>query len=252
VLIEVRDDGRGLSRAALLHKARERGLAAPDTLRDDEVWQFVFLPGLSTAAQVSEVSGRGVGMDVVQRTIGALGGRVEIDSTAGAGSVVRVRLPLTLAIMDGLLLRAADECYVLPLSAVVESMPCAGAALHALGSGDSVLSHREVLLPVRDLGQLFAVPRAEPARPERQVLVVVEAEGTRIALRVDELLGQQQVVVKNLEAHYRRVPLLAGATIGGDGRVALILDAGALVHHQDRRCTADNPMPAPMPEGAAP
>ena len=234
VLIEVRDDGRGLSRSALLQKARERGLAAPDTLHDDEVWHFVFLPGLSTAAQVSEVSGRGVGMDVVHKTIGALGGQVEIASTAGQCTVVRVRLPLTLAILDGLLLRAADECYVLPLSAVLESMPSKGAPLHTLGDGAAVLSHRDVLLPVRDLDRLFAVPRAAPARPDRQVLVIVEAEGARIALRVDELLGQQQVVVKSLEAHYRRVPLLAGATILGDGRVALILDAAALVRHQDR------------------
>jgi two-component system chemotaxis sensor kinase CheA len=252
VLIEVRDDGRGLSRTALLRKARERGLAAPDTLRDHEVWPFVFLPGLSTAAQVSEVSGRGVGMDVVHKTIGALGGQVEIDSSAGQGTVVSIRLPLTLAIMDGLLLRAADECYVLPLAAVVESMPDAGAALHTLGDGAAVLNHRDVLLPVHDLGQLFAVPRAEPAWRERQVLVIVEAEGARIALRVDELLGQQQVVVKNLEAHYQRVPLLAGATILGDGRVALILDTGALVRHQDRRGAADNRMPAPPREGAAP
>jgi two-component system, chemotaxis family, sensor kinase CheA len=247
VLIEVRDDGRGLSREALLHKARERGLAAPDTLRDDEVWQFVFLPGLSTAAQLSEVSGRGVGMDVVHKTIAALGGQVEIESTAGQGTTVRVRLPLTLAIMDGLLLRAADECYVLPLSAVLESMPHDGAALHTLGEGDAVLSHRDVLLPVRDLGRLFDVPRAAAAAPERQVLVIVEAEGARCALRVDELLGQQQVVVKNLETHYTRVPLLAGATILGDGRVALILDAGALVRHQERRRTADNPLPAARP-----
>ncbi len=232
IVIEVRDDGRGLSRERLLRKARERGLAAPDTLGDDAVWALILAPGFSTAEQVTEVSGRGVGLDVVQRNIASLGGAVEIESLPGQGMTIRVRLPLTLAIMDSMSVRVADECYVLPLSAVVESMPLAAARLHGLGGPDGerqLLRHRELLLPVLDLAQLFNVPRAGHGPDAASILVVVEADGARIALRVDELLGQQQVVVKNLEANFTRVHNISGATLMGDGRVALIIDVAALV-----------------------
>jgi two-component system chemotaxis sensor kinase CheA len=228
IVIEVRDDGRGLSRAALLDKARERGLAAPHTLRDEQVWALIFAPGFSTAEQVTEVSGRGVGLDVVQRNIAGLGGTVEIESQAGQGLCVRVRLPLTLAIMDGLLVRVGDETYVLPLSAVVESLQTAAAPWPSQDGGAGVLPHRDERLPLLDLARLFGLPQAAAGAT---MVVVVEAEGARIALRVDALLGQQQVVVKDLEANYTRVEHIGGATLMGDGRVALILDVASLVRH---------------------
>jgi two-component system chemotaxis sensor kinase CheA len=229
VLIEVRDDGRGLSRRALLAKARERGLHAPDTLGDAEVWSLIFAPGFSTAAQVTDVSGRGVGMDVVRRNIDALGGVVEIDASEGQGMGVRVRLPLTLAIMDGMSVRVGDECYMLPLASVVESLQFTPAQLRTVGGSTQLLRVRDDWLPVLELQRVFAVRPAEAADAAPAVMVVVEAGGARAALRVDELLGQQQVVVKNLEAHCGPVAHVSGATILGDGRVALIVDVAALV-----------------------
>jgi len=179
----------------------------------------------AAADRVTEVSGRGVGMDVVKRTIAALGGRVEIESAAGRGTTVRVRLPLTLAIMDAMTLRVGDECYVLPLAAVVESLHRDAARLRTIGGRAEVLALRDEVLPVLCLATQFGVAGAA-AGP---ILVIVESEGRRVALRVHELLGQQQVVVKNLETHFMRVDRLSGATILGDGRVALILDVDALV-----------------------
>jgi len=232
IVIEVRDDGRGLSRQVLLDKARERGLPAPDTLRDEQVWALTFAPGFSTAAQVTEVSGRGVGLDVVQRNIAELGGSVEIESQPGQGMTLRVRLPLTLAIMEGMTVRVADETYVLPLAAVVESLRAEAAVLHGLGGEAQVLRHRDTLVPVLDLARIFAVPHT--ASGSGSILVVAESQGQCVALRVDELLRQQPVVVKNLEANYARVDNVAGATLLGDGRVALILDVAALVRHAQR------------------
>jgi two-component system, chemotaxis family, sensor kinase CheA len=233
IVIEVRDDGRGLSRAALLKKARECGLPAPDTLGDDEVWALIFAPGFSTAAAVTEVSGRGVGMDVVKRNIGALGGVVEIESREGQGMCVRVRLPLTLAIMDSMSVRVADECYVLPLSAVVESLQCPPGRVLGHG-GAELMSLRDEVLPVLALDRLFDVRRSAGDACADTIVVVVEADGMRAGLRVDELLGQQQVVVKNLETNFARVDNVSGATILGDGRVALILDIGALLRRLRR------------------
>lgn len=227
VLLSVRDDGAGLSRARLLAKARERGLHAPDSLTDAQVWALIFAPGFSTAAAVTEVSGRGVGMDVVARNVAALGGAVEVDSAEGRGLTVRVRLPLTLAILDALLVRVADECYALPLPAVVESFRPEDASAARVG-GRAVVRLRDALLPVVSLQQLFRVP-APPAADERRVLVAVQAEGRRIALEVDELVGQQQVVVKDLLANCGRVEHVSAATVLGDGRVALILDLASLV-----------------------
>jgi two-component system chemotaxis sensor kinase CheA len=183
---------------------------------------------------VTEVSGRGVGMDVVKRSIGALGGAIEIESREGHGMCLRVRLPLTLAIMEGMTVRVADECYVLPLSAVVESLPCPPGSLPTVGGGTELLSLRGEVLPVLPLAQVFDVRRASEDEGAGAIAVVVEAEGARVALRVDELLGQQQVVVKNLEANFARVDNVSGATILGDGRVALILDVAALVRHSCR------------------
>ncbi len=228
IVIEVRDDGKGLDRARLLAKARERGIAAPDSLADAEVWSLIFAPGFSTAEQVTDVSGRGVGMDVVKKNITALGGSVEIDSAAGYGMSVKVRLPLTLAIMDGMSVGVGDECYILPLGSVVESFQVRPGMVRTIGGSGRVVQVRDEYLPVVDLERVFAVPRFDYEHAS-DIMVVVESDGARIALLVDELLGQQQVVVKNLEANYRKVPDVSGATIMGDGRVALILDVGSLV-----------------------
>lgn len=228
IVIEVRDDGRGLSRQKLLTKARERGIEAPDSMTDSEVWGLIFAPGFSTADVVTDVSGRGVGMDVVKRNITALGGTVEIDSAEGYGMTVRVRLPLTLAIMDGMSVGVSQECYILPLASVVESFQVTAETIKSIGGSGRVVEVRGEYMPVIPLEEVFSVPRIDQDRPP-PIMVVVEAEGGRAALLVDELLGQQQVVVKNLEANYRKVQDVSGATIMGDGRVALILDVAALV-----------------------
>jgi two-component system chemotaxis sensor kinase CheA len=230
IVIEVRDDGKGLNRGKLLAKARERGIPAPDSMSDAEVWNLIFAPGFSTAEEVTDVSGRGVGMDVVRKNITALGGTTEIDSAEGYGMTVRVRLPLTLAIMDGMSVGVGGECYILPLSSVVESFQVRPGMVRALGGSGRVVKVREEYMPVLDLEQLFGVPRFDFDRAG-DIMVVVETETGRVALLVDELLGQQQVVVKNLESNYRKVDNISGATIMGDGRVALILDVGALVRH---------------------
>ncbi|HEY8710390.1 MAG TPA: chemotaxis protein CheW, partial [Burkholderiaceae bacterium] len=227
IVIEVRDDGKGLSREKLLAKAREKGIDAPDSMSDAEVWSLIFAPGFSTAEVVTDVSGRGVGMDVVKRNITALGGTVEIDSAEGHGMSVKVRLPLTLAIMDGMSVGVGGECYILPLASVVESFQVQRDTVKHIGGSGQVVKVRDEYLPVVELERVFGVPRLD-AGASNPVMVVVEAEGHRAALLVDELLGQQQVVVKNLEANYRRVSDVSGATIMGDGRVALILDVASL------------------------
>jgi two-component system chemotaxis sensor kinase CheA len=228
IIIEVRDDGRGLNRGKLLAKARERGLSAPDSLSDTEVWALIFEPGFSTAEAVTDVSGRGVGMDVVKRNITALGGTVEIESLQDHGMTVRVRLPLTLAIMDGMSVGVGAECYIMPLASVVESSQVRPQMIRTIGGASRVVEVRGEYMPVIELEEVFDVPRGDRERGT-PIMVVVEAEGLRAALLVDEVLGQQQVVVKNLESNYRRVPDVSGATIMGDGRVALILDVVSLV-----------------------
>ena len=228
IVIEVRDDGRGLSRDKIMNKARERGIEVYDQMTDGEVWQLIFAPGFSTAEVVTDVSGRGVGMDVVKKNIAALNGSVEIESSEGFGMRVSVRLPLTLAIMDGMSVGVGDEVYILPLSAVVESFQVKGDALSTVGQGSQLVKVRDEYMPVIELEKVFQVPRYNREN-DSDIMVVIEAEGSRVALLVDELLGQQQVVVKNLEANYRKVPNVSGATILGDGKVALILDTSALV-----------------------
>ncbi len=228
ILIEVRDDGRGLSREKLIKKARERGIDAPDTMSDSEVWGLIFAPGFSTAEVVTDVSGRGVGMDVVKKNITALGGTVEIDSAEGYGMSVKVRLPLTLAIMDGMSVGVGDEVYILPLSSVIESFQVEPGVIKTIGGSGRVVEVREEFMPVLELERVFGVPRFD-FENVGGIMVVAEAEGGRVGLLVDQLLGQQQVVVKNLEANYRRVDDISGATIMGDGRVALILDVASLV-----------------------
>jgi len=228
ILIEVRDDGKGLSREKLIKKARERGIDAPDSMTDAEVWNLIFAPGFSTAEVVTDVSGRGVGMDVVKKNIASLGGSVEIDSAEGYGMSVKVRLPLTLAIMDGMSVGVGEEVYILPLSSVIESFQVQPGIIKTMGGSGRVIEVRDEYMPVLDLEQVFEVPRYD-FEHAGGIVVVAEAEGGRVAMLVDELLGQQQVVVKNLEANYRRVNDISGATIMGDGRVALILDVGSLV-----------------------
>ena len=228
IVIEVRDDGKGLNRAKLLSKARERGLDVSEAMTDAEVYGLIFAPGFSTADVVTDVSGRGVGMDVVKKNITALGGTVEIDSAEGYGMTVRVRLPLTLAIMDGMSVGVGEECYILPLSSVVESFQVQPGMVKTIGGSGRVVEVRDEYMPVVDLERVFNVPRFDFEHVSN-IMVVVEAEGGRVALLVDELLGQQQVVVKNLESNYRKVDDVSGATIMGDGRVALILDVGSLI-----------------------
>jgi two-component system chemotaxis sensor kinase CheA len=228
IVIEVRDDGRGLSREKLLSKAREKGIDAPDTMTDSEVWGLIFAPGFSTADEVTDVSGRGVGMDVVKKNITSLGGTVEIDSAEGYGMRVAVRLPLTLAIMDGMSVGVGEEVYILPLSSVVESFQVSNEMIKTVGGSGRVVEVRDEYMPVIELEKVFEVPRFDWEH-NSGIMVVVEAESGRVAVLVDELLGQQQVVVKNLESNYRKVNDVSGATIMGDGRVALILDVASLV-----------------------
>jgi len=228
IVIEVRDDGKGMSREKILAKARERGLDVSDQAPDSEVWQLIFAPGFSTAEVVTDVSGRGVGMDVVKRNIASLNGTVDIESIEGQGMKVSVRLPLTLAIMDGMSVGVGDEVYILPLSSVVESFQVRSDAVSTVGQGAQLVKVRDEYMPVIELEKVFQVPRYG-ADKVSDIMVVIEAEGSRVVLLVDELLGQQQVVVKNLETNYRKVPNVSGATILGDGKVALILDTGALV-----------------------
>lgn len=228
IVIEVRDDGRGLSREKILRKARERELDVSDQMSDSEVWLLIFAPGFSTADVVTDVSGRGVGLDVVKRNIAALNGTVEIDSVEGRGMTVSVRLPLTLAIMDGMSVAVGDEVYILPLSSVVESFQVNSDDVSTVAQGAQLVKVRDEYMPVIALEKIFQIPRRDQEKSST-IMVVVEAEGSRVALLVDELLGQHQVVVKNLESNYRKVPNVSGATILGDGKVALILDIGGLV-----------------------
>ncbi len=228
IVIEVRDDGRGMSREKILAKALDRGMDVSDQMSDAEVWQLIFAPGFSTADVVTDVSGRGVGMDVVKRNITSLNGTVDIESSKGYGMRVSVRLPLTLAIMDGMSVGVGDEVYILPLSSVVESFQVQSGAVSTVGQGAQLVKVRDEYMPVIELEKVFQVPRFEMDKSS-DIMVVIEAEGSRVVLLVDELLGQQQVVVKNLETNYRKVPNVSGATILGDGKVALILDTAALV-----------------------
>jgi two-component system chemotaxis sensor kinase CheA len=234
IVIEVRDDGRGLSREKILAKARERGLDVNDQMSDADVWLLIFAPGFSTAETVTDVSGRGVGMDVVKRNINSLGGSVEIDSAEGYGMKVSVRLPLTLAIMDGMSVRVSSEVYILPLSSVIESFQVEAGNVNTIAQGSQLVKVRDDYMPVVGLERIFNVPRNGHDKESGNIMVVVESDGSRVALMVDELLGQHQVVVKNLESNYRKVPNISGATILGDGKVALILDTGGLVRRMAR------------------
>ncbi|MBZ9538277.1 chemotaxis protein CheA [Modicisalibacter tunisiensis] len=233
ILIEVIDDGAGLSRERILAKAHSNGLNVSDTMSDDEVWQLIFAPGFSTAEQVSDVSGRGVGMDVVKRNIQSMGGHVEIMSRPGEGTTTRIVLPLTLAILDGMSIKVGEEVFILPLGAVLESLQPSREDLYSMAGDDLLLKVRDEYLPVIALHQVLDVAEARTEITEC-IVVIVQGEGRRYALVVDDLIGQQQVVVKNLETNYRKVPGISAATILGDGSVALILDIVDL-HRLSRR-----------------
>lgn len=226
IVIEVSDDGRGLNRDKILAKAVERGLAVPDNPTDSQVWDLIFQPGFSTADQVTDLSGRGVGMDVVRRNIQALGGEVQIESHTGTGTRTLIRLPLTLAILDGMTVSVADETLILPLAYVLEALQPQPEDIRTMSGEGRVLRVRGEYLPILSLSDYYGYGRRASEEP---LVVVVEGDGQKIALEVDELLGQQQVVVKNIENNYRRIAGVSGATILGDGRVALIVDIGGLV-----------------------
>ncbi|PJI48063.1 MAG: chemotaxis protein CheA [Pseudomonas sp.] len=228
VVVEISDDGRGLSRERILAKAREKGLPVHDGMSDADVWQLIFMPGFSTAEAVTELSGRGVGMDVVRRNIQAMGGRIDIDSAPGMGTRLCIRLPLTLAILDGLIVAVEKVNYVVPLTYIVESLQARADDVRGLaGEESTVIRVRGEYLPLFSLNQLLRIG-AEPVPPEQGIVVILESEGKSFALQVDELVGQQQVVIKSLEQNFRRIDGIAGATIMGDGSVALILDVDAL------------------------
>lgn len=231
VVVEIRDDGAGLNPARIFHQARKKGLVPQGAeLSDEEIHRLIFLPGFSTATVVSDVSGRGVGMDVVVRNIERLGGSVQIETAPGMGCRFILRLPLTLSILDGQLARVGDDIYVLPLLSIIESVQVRGGDLHTIGGRDEMFLMRGRYIPVLHLGELFGATSGPVTRAGHRdgLLVVVESDGRAIGLLVDALLGQQQVVLKSLEKNYRQVPGMQGATILGDGRVALIVDTATL------------------------
>ena len=228
IIIEVADDGRGLRRDKILEKAKERGLPVSDAMSDQEVWALIFEAGFSTAEVVTDVSGRGVGMDVVRRNIQELGGRIEIDSVRDIGTRISIRLPLTLAILDGMSVRVGEEMFILPLNAVKESLQPQTGSIQTISGQGRVISVRGEYVPVLALAEAFGM-RGERKRFEDGILVIVEGEDGKTALFVDDLVGQHQVVIKSLETNYRKVAGLSGATIMGDGRVAMILDIAHLV-----------------------
>jgi two-component system chemotaxis sensor kinase CheA len=228
--IEVKDDGKGLNRDRILQKALDRGLVQPGSHpSEEELNLLIFEPGFSTVEQVSDLSGRGVGMDVVRQNVRALGGRIEVESQSGKGTTIRLVLPLTLAILDGLTVRVGEETFVFPLASVLESFQRQRGDVQTVKGDREVISLRGEFIPVVRLQRLLALGSGSQEGSGRELMVLVEAEGRRAAMAVDELLGQQQVVIKSLETHYRRVEGISGATILGDGRVALILDVSGLM-----------------------
>ncbi|MBN8770919.1 MAG: chemotaxis protein CheA [Thiobacillus sp.] len=237
IVIEVSDDGGGLNRDRILAKAKAQGLPVSDAMPDADVWQLIFAPGFSTAEVVTDVSGRGVGMDVVKRNITAMGGTVDIRSIPGTGTTIAISLPLTLAILDGMSVKVGEEIYILPLGYVIESLQPAAVDVKEVAGQGKVVKVREEYLPLIPLYQIFAIdPRFED--PSQGIIVILESDGKKAALLVDSLVGQQQVVVKNLESNFRKVAGISGATILGDGGVSLILDVSALLR-SSRQLNAD-------------
>ncbi|MDQ7002542.1 MAG: chemotaxis protein CheW, partial [Ghiorsea sp.] len=232
IVVEVSDDGRGLNRAKLFDKAVEKGIIKEtDTLSDEQVFLLLFAAGFSTAEQLSDISGRGVGLDVVRRNIEGLGGNVGVTSVLGEGTVFTIRLPLTLAVLDGQLLQVDHQTYVLPLVSIVESLQMRKEQVSALAGDTRVYRLRDEYIPIVSLSELFSTGDGQQTsgKLHGKLLVIVEWADKRIGLMVDDLLGQQQVVIKSLETNYERVKGLSGATILGDGTVSLILDISGLM-----------------------
>jgi two-component system chemotaxis sensor kinase CheA len=249
VIIEVSDDGRGLDRERLLAKARELSMPCSDSMTDAEVFALIFEAGFSTAKEVTDLSGRGVGMDVVRRNIASLGGSVSISSEVGSGTTITIQLPLTLAVLDGMVVTVGDEQYIIPLEFVAEAIQPQAGDIKSVANLASMIAVRGEHLPLIRLEQVVelqriakpgsdpdqATPGSDPSRAEGELCLVVEVDNRRAALLVDSLIGQQQLVVKSLEANLHAVPGVAGATILGDGRVALILDVNSIVRTNTAR-----------------
>lgn len=248
IVIEISDDGAGLDAEKLLAKARERGLVGADeVLPEERIHELIFHPGFSTAKELSDVSGRGVGMDVVKRNIKELGGVIELHSTFGAGSTIRIRLPLTLAILDGQLVRVGDQTYIVPLVSIVESLQIDPERVKSVVGAAELYRLRGEYIPIVRLYEVFNIEPQSSAL-EDGLIVVVEGEGQRAGILIDELLGQQQVVIKSLETNYRKVDGISGATILGDGTVAMIMDAGGLIALN--RIQPQSPIPSPKVKAA--
>ena len=227
IVIEIRDDGKGIDTAKVLAKAKDKGLVGPnDILPDGSVYDLLFHPGFSTADQVSDVSGRGVGMDVVRRNIQSLGGNVEVDSQLGAGSVFSIRLPLTLAIVDGQLVTVNGQTFVVPLVSIIESIQIETVQVNSIAERGELYRLREEYIPIVRLATLFGM---QDSGATEQLMVVVGSDQGKVGILVDDLLAQQQVVIKSLEANYKQVPGVAGGTILGDGTVSLILDINGVI-----------------------
>jgi two-component system chemotaxis sensor kinase CheA len=238
IVVEIVDDGAGLNRDAIVAKALQKGLIkSGDNITDEEVGELIFQPGFSTAAVTTDLSGRGVGMDVVRRNVVDLGGTVAIKSRPGAGTTFTITLPLTLAIIDGLTTAVGDECYIVPLVSIVESVQLHADAVRTVTGGGELFRFRGEYLPIIRLHEQFGCANARQ-NIEEGLVIVVESDGTQVGLFVDELVGQQQAVVKSLEANYRRVDGISGATILADGSVALITDVAGLIRLQSRRKAA--------------
>lgn len=234
IVIEVSDDGAGLNREKILKKAMAQGLPVNENSPDDEIWQLIFAPGFSTAEKVTDISGRGVGMDVVRRNIQDMGGHVQLSCEPGNGTTTRIVLPLTLAILDGMSVRVGEETFILPLNHVTESLQPTNDQIYSVAGNERVMHVRGEYLPLVEMHRVFSVGSAQ-TDPTQAIAVIMQAEDRRFALLVDHLIGQHQVVVKNLESNYRKVPGISAATILGDGSVALIVDVFALAHANRER-----------------
>ena len=241
IVVEVSDDGRGLNRDKLFDKGVEKGIIKEtDVLSDEQVFMLLFAAGFSTAEKLSDISGRGVGLDVVRRNIESLGGNVSVRSVFGEGTVFTIRLPLTLAVLDGQLLQVDGQTYVLPLATIIESLQMNEESISALAGDTLVYRLRDEYIPIISLSSLFSTGDDGSADMAGKLLVIVEWADKRIGLRVDDLLAQQQVVIKSLETNYERVQGLSGATILGDGTVSLILDISGLMDMSSKELEKTN------------
>ncbi len=235
IVIEVKDDGAGLNRDKIISKARQNGMSIADDISNEDVWQLIFAPGFSTAEAVTDVSGRGVGMDVVKRNVAELGGTIQIDSTIGQGSTISISMPLTLAIMDGMSISLGNNIFIIPLALIIETMKPQIHDIKTVAGEGMMINVRGEYLPIIPLRNLFR-HETNITEPTDGVLVILEADGKKAALFVDTLVGQQQVVIKSLETNFKKITGISGATIMGDGSVALIIDVPAVLkmgqHHQ--------------------